>query len=464
MGNEQLNILVIMLDSQRPDVLGCARGGTGPVAEDFAGVQTPHIDAVATAGTIFDRAYAEYPITVPSRTALVSGCYTFPNRPWCPLRPYDFDIAELLRERGFTTACWSDTPMNPGANLDRGFELFEEITVGKCRRQAEEIDVDLMGAAFPPTGAEAEVQFWTNTLRGRHIAARDHGCTCPKLLFDRAIQWLERRPKQPFFAWIDTFEPHEPWCPQSPQDTMYPRPEGGRYIPMPHGPSIEWMSEADLGAVRALYMGDVTRTDVEVGRVMQTLEQQGLADDTLVVIISDHGEPFGEHGTIRKFGVPVYDELARMVFIMNGPGVPAGERCSALVQNVDLAPTLLELLGIPAPRREKLIGLPPMAGRDSVDGVSLVPLLQDEAQRVRDAAYIGGFGLRASVVTDDVKFIDNRGERRNELFDLTEDAEEQHNLADDRSDVAEQLHRQLWEFCSLWARTLSWRDRPAAGR
>ncbi len=350
MSDQPRNVLVIMLDSQRPDVLGCAKDGPAPIADDFARIQTPHVDRIAAEGLFFDRAYAEYPITVPSRTALVSGCYTFTNRPWCPLRPYDFHIAELLREHGFATACWTDTPMGSRANMDRGFDLFDEITVGKCRKQDEEIEVDLMGAAFPDAGGEAEVQYWTNTLRGRHVARRDHGATCPKLLFDKAIQWLEDSPQQPFFAWIDTFDPHEPWCPEPPYDTMYAKPEGGRYIPMPHGPSIEWMSEADLGAVRALYMGDVTRTDAEVGRVMATLADRGIADDTLVVIISDHGEPFGEHDTIRKFGVPIYDELARMVFILNGPGVPQGERSSALVQNVDLAPTLLEMLGLEAPR------------------------------------------------------------------------------------------------------------------
>ncbi|MFQ5810859.1 MAG: sulfatase, partial [Armatimonadota bacterium] len=209
---------------------------------------------------------------------------------------------------------------------------------------------------------------------------------------------------------------------------------------------------------------DVSRTDAEVGRLMQALDDQELTDDTLVVIISDHGEPFGEHGTIRKFGVPVYDELARMVFLMKGPGVPEGERSSALVQNVDLAPTLLDMLGLPAPEGQKLAGLPPMSDRGSLDGLSLVPLLEHQAQSVRDTAYIGGFGLRGGIVTEREKLIDNRGERRTELFDLAADPKEQHNLIDDRGDRAEQLHRQLWEFCSLWARALSWRDRPAAGR
>jgi arylsulfatase A-like enzyme len=134
------------------------------------------------------------------------------------------------------------------------------------------------------------------------------------------------------------------------------------------------------------------------------------------------------------------------------------------VQNVDLAPTLLEVLGLPAPERQTLAGLPPMSGRDSLDGLSLVPLLERRAQSVRDAAYIGGFGLRAGIVTEREKLIDNRGERENELFHLAADPREEHNLIDDEGDRAEQLHRELWEFCSLWARALSWRDRPAAGR
>jgi arylsulfatase A-like enzyme len=433
MSNQLRNVLVIMLDSQRADVLGCASDGPGPVADDFAQVRTPHIDAVAAGGTVFDRAYAEYPVTVPSRTALVSGCYTFTNRPWCPLRPYDFHIAELLREHGFTTACWSDTPMNRGANLDRGFDLFDEITVGKCRRQAEEIQVDLMGAAFPESGAEAEVQFWINTLRGRHIARRDYGCTCPKLLFDKAIQWLESRPKEPFFAWIDTFDPHEPWCPEPPYDTMYPRPEGGRYIPMPHGPSIQWMSQADLGAVRALYMGDVTRTDEQVGRVMQTLEHRGLADDTLVVIISDHGEPFGEHGIIRKCRPWLHEELVHIPMLIRLPdGTGHGTQIPALVETCDLMPTILAFLEADAP--------------DGMTGESLLPLMRSDVGKIRDYAYSGYFNRQWSIRTHEWSYLLPLDEATPELHRRPDDPTEQNNLVRERADVAAELELELRRF------------------
>ena len=87
--SSKMNILVIMLDSLRPDFLGC--GGDKIV-------KTPHIDKIASEGLFFEQAYAEYPITIPSRTALVSGNYTFTNRPCCPLRSYDLHIAEILKK------------------------------------------------------------------------------------------------------------------------------------------------------------------------------------------------------------------------------------------------------------------------------------------------------------------------------------------------------------------------------
>jgi len=449
------NFLVIMLDTLRPDYLGC--GGS-------SWVKTPHMDALAARGLFFSRAYAEYPVTVPSRTALVSGSYTWTNRPWCPLRSYDLHIAEVLKGAGYETACFSDSPMNAGAGLDRGFDTFVFFPEGKCHGHPDaEVDVDISDAYFPPH-AEAERRFYYNTLVGRELARRKYGMACPELLFDQALAWLRaRRGTGPFFLWIDSFEPHEPWAPPQPYYQMYGADRHERYIPMPPGPAIDWMGPGDLEQVRALYAGDVTHTDEMVGRVMETLEALGLMEDTLIAVISDHGSPLGEHGTIRKFGIPLYEELARMAWLMALPGVvPQGRASDALVQNVDLAPTLAELAGLAwepeAPLRSIAGGPPP----EDIAGRSLVPLLRGEVEEVRSAAYVGAFNLHASIVTaDGYKFIDNRGEKPNELYHLSQDPAEQENLAQREPDLAAELHRKLWEFQAQWSAALAWRDEPA---
>ena len=440
-----MNIVVVMLDSLRPDFMGCYGNSE---------VKTPYMDAIAARGTAYAKAYAEYPITVPARTALVSGCYTFTNRPWCPLRSYDMHIAEVLKENGYTTAAFSDTPFNVGANMDRGFDTFEWVAVGKCHRPVVEgRDADISNAYFPPHATQLEKNFYKHTMINRSYSMEINGKICPELLFDGAIEWLETNANKKFFLWVDTFDPHEPWCPVEPYASMYQKGYEGRYIPMPMGPSSDWMTEEDVKNVRALYAGDATHTDEQVGALVRKIDELGLRDDTLIILISDHGEPLADHGTIRKYGVPVYEELARMVWIMSKPGlVPEGVVSDALVQNTDFAPTILDMLDIKPPQRRR------------IDGISLMPMIRGEKESVREYVYNGAFGLRTSIVNSDWKFIDNRGEKPNELFDRESDPLERENLAPQHPDIADELHRELWGFVSQWAAALSWRDKPRAGK
>jgi len=447
-----MNVVVIMLDSLRPDYLGC---GGHPEC------RTPHIDRLAREGAFFPWAYAEYPITVPSRTALVSGNYTFTNRPWCPLRSYDLHMAEFFRQAGYATGAFSDTPFSAGANMHRGFDTFEWFQVGKCHQPVEDVDVEIPEAIYPPHASERELAFFPNTIKNRAYALRTYGRACPELLFDRALDWLDAHADAPFFLWIDSFEPHEPWCPPPPYDTLYQDSPPKRYIPFPVGPSSDWMTEADLRHLLALYMGDVTHTDEQVGRVTDRLAQHGILDDTMIVVLSDHGEPFGDHGTVRKYGAPLYDELSRMVFVMRYPkAVPPGLETDALVQNTDLLPTLLDLLGLsyrtPADRDRTLDTLP----TGEVQGVSLLPLLRGEVSAVRDAAYLGAFAMHTGIVKDGWKLIDNRGEKPNELFCLLDDPKERRNRLATEPERVRKLHRELWEFTRQWSAILSWRDRP----
>jgi arylsulfatase A-like enzyme len=430
-----------MLDSLRPDFMGCYGNEI---------VKTHHMDAIAARGMAFSKAYAEYPITVPARTALVSGCYTFTNRPWCPLRSYDMHIAEVLRENGYATAAFSDTPFSTGANMDRGFDAFEWIAVGKCHRPVVEgRDVDISNAYFPLHATEVEKKFYRHTMINREYSMETNGKICPELLFDSAIEWLEENSDKKFFLWIDTFEPHEPWCPVEPYASMYQKDYEGKYIPMPMGPSSDWMTPEDIKHVRALYASEATHTDQQVGALVDKINQLGLLEDTLIILISDHGEPLADHGTIRKYGVPVYDELARIVWIMSKPGfIPEGTMSQALVQNTDFAPTILDMLHIEPPKRYK------------IDGVSLMPLINREKDSVREYVYNGAFALRSSIINEDWKFIDNQGEKPNELFNRKSDPQEKMNLIGEHPDVAVDLHRKLWDFCSRWAAALSWRDNP----
>jgi len=436
-----VNIVVVMLDSLRPDFCGYSGNKT---------VKTPNIDRICREGIWFENAFAEYPITIPSRTALFSGIYTFPNRPWCPLRSYDLHIAEILKKVGYKTACFSDSPLMPGMEMERGFDIFEWIPYGKCHRPLHKKTYNFRECFFPPGTSERERMFYSNTMNNRLYAREMFGRACPELLFDSALKYIENETKSPFFLWIDSFEPHEPWCPDEKYESMYQKKPPAKYIPHPVGPSSHWLTEKDLEHVLNLYRGDITHTDEMVGQIYRKLKNSKILDETLLIIISDHGEPFGEHGTIRKYGVPVYNELAKMVFIVRYPEIikKAG-KINSYVQNTDLLPTILDILGIQ--QDDKIL---------KFGGVSLLPLLKGEKKNIRNTAFIGAFCLRAGIIKDGYKFIDNHGEKQNELFDLENDPCEKNNIVLKKHRLSEILHRELWNFVSKWAEALSWRDHP----
>lgn len=454
-----------MLDSLRPDYLGCG-GNTDK--------RTPNIDKIAGEGIFFENAYAEYPITIPSRTAFVSGNYTFTNRPWEPLKGCDPHIAEILSSNSFTTAGFSDSPFNSNTsnlknqmenmksmNMSRGFKKFEWLPVGKVHTAVTRKKYNFKKCYYPPGILNDEERFYNDTMTNRFYALEKYGKACPELLFDKALKWIERNSKKQFFMWIDSFEPHEPWCPPEPYDELYPlAKEHNRYIPLPIGPNSNWMNEKDMQHVISLYKCDITHTDEMVGKVLKKIKELGIEENTLIAIISDHGEPFGEHGTIRKYGVPVYDELSGIVFILKKSGIiPAGRRSKSLVQNVDFLPTILDIAGIKI-LKSKNLGDYRNVGLSEIDGISLTPLFYSDKE-VHDEIFIGAFGIRAAIRQGPWKFIDNRGEKPSELFNLSDDPKEKKNLFYKHKKLSIDLHRKLWKFHQKWSKGLSWRDNPA---
>ena len=437
----KLNLLTIMFDSLRPDHLGA--GG-------HKRIRTPNFDAFAREGAVLANASAEYPITIPSRTAFFCGNFTWPDRPWSTLRPYDRTLAEVLKKAGYRTACLTDTPMGQRQwGFDRGFDDWTYIADGPCHvpvvegREPDFGPYSVVEIDHPDT--DSARKFLDHTRINRQWAMENRGHFTPDTITHEAVDWLDRYDGDaPFWFHVDYFDPHEPWDPPEPYMSMYDPDYAGKRYAMPVSPDTDYLSAEELQQVRHLYMGKVTQVDDQLPALWAQLREKGLDENTLVVILSDHGEPFGEHGRIRKAGVPLYNELASIVMMMRLPGtVPAGKRVASLAQNVDLMPTLLEMLDIDE--------------RPTMDGVSLAPILRGETESVRDEAFLGAFGIRAGIVTaDGWKLIDNRGEKPNELYHLVDDPGEQTNVIDRNGDLAQRLLRRLWEFSRQWAKPRSW--------
>lgn len=428
-----MNVVVIVLDSLRPDKVGCYGSA----------VKTPHLDRLASEGVVLERCYAEFPNTIPSRTALIGGIYTFTNRPWKALEPTDPHLAELFKDAGYLTAAFSDTPFNNGAHMDRGFDEFVHFPMGKCLPPIdgqEPLPAD--DAYLAPGFPEKEYRYYPNTKTNRAYCLQKYGKYLPEMMTDAVEQWLGQHRNEQFFLWIDSFNPHEPWDAPEPFRSMYPAAVAGgyegRYLPFPMGPEMDWVRPGDMEHVQGLVNACTTETDHYLGRLFARMEELDLVENTLLVVLSDHGVPLGEHGTIRKFYYPLYEELSHLMGVVRWPEkLPAGTRVPGLTENLDLLPTLAAAAELELPFEP--------------EGENLLPMLQGEVERVREDLYLGAFNYNAGVVTDDGwKFIDHRGERPNELFHLPSDPCECSNVLADNCELGDELFRRLYEFHEPW--------------
>ena len=448
-----MNVVVIVTDSLRADHVGCYGSY----------VQTPNIDRLASEGTVFEHAYAESLPTLPTRTTWWTGRVNFPFRPWQQLEHGDTLLAEVLWDKGYTSALITDTyhMHKPVYNCGRGFD-----TVVWVRGQEYDpwvvnpsIKVDL-AARHRLRGDDSDALWkprFEQYLRNTSVFRTEEDYFTPRVVKE-AIRWLDyvtTRQKDGLFLWVDLFDPHEPWDPPEPYARMYDPDYGGQDLidPVP-GPVEGYLTPEELAHTKALYAGEVTFVDKWVGILLDRIRELGLYENTLIMHTSDHGEPFGEHGIVRKARPWNYEELVRIPWIIRHPeGLGAGKRVGALVQATDLMPTILDFLDIPtplqqvfrAPTRTMFPQDMPVASREvEMQGFSLLPLMAGEVGKVRDYVYTGHYGRQWSVRTYDWSYLLNiDGSHPPELYDRRNDPTEQVNLVEEEHEVAERLELQL---------------------
>ena len=322
-----MNVVVIVCDTLRRDHLGAYGNGW---------IHTPHLDRFAAESVVFDGHHAGSFPTMPARADLMTGRLSCAFMTWEPL-PRDLPtVAEAFTAAGYLTTAIVDTPfyVRNGFGYDRGFHDFVWIRgQGDSSRLEERAD------------ARAT---WVG--EGDRYAART---------MSAAGEWLERHLDEQFFLVVDTWDPHEPWNPPAYYTRRYLADYAGEEVQPPYAKWREaGLSERDLEVAHATYCGEVTMVDRWVGSLLEKIELVGIADRTTVVVTSDHGFYFGEHGYLGKSvwveeartqtWSPLYGELTRLPLFMRVPGVPAARR-SALTSTPDLAPTLLDLAGLDSP-------------------------------------------------------------------------------------------------------------------
>ena len=353
-------------------------------------VATPHLDAMAREGALFPEAAVSVPLTRPSHASILTGLDPAEHGLRDNVSP-SLDaaiptLATVLKGAGFETAGFvSAVVLSSQSGLNHGFDHYSD------RFELGSDDARFLNS----------------------IQKRGDGPTA------EAIAWLEARRGGRFFAWLHLYDPHDPYEP--------PEPYARQYADRP-------------------YDGEVAYCDDLVGRLLAALDRLGRREDTLVVVTSDHGEGLGEHGE-NVHGYFVYQSTLRVPLLFRGPGIRPGVRPNVTARSVDIFPTVLDLLAIPAGSAM------PLAGR------SLQPVLQGNslpeqpsyAESLLPLLHYGWSDLR-SIREGRWKYIQAP---RAELYDLASDPGERENRAAAEPARAEALRKALAQHLAAEKGTLS---------
>jgi arylsulfatase A-like enzyme len=457
-----MNVIVLVADSLRVDHVGCyGRLGGGRSQAD-----TPNLDRLASESALLQQAYAENLPTLPCRTAWWTGRHLFTQRGWQPFAPSDYLLAEVLWDKGYTSALITDVyhMHKPVYNCGRGFDTVRWIRgqeYDPWKLGPDDTDVDL-SPVHRLRGDESD-PLWRarfgQYLRNVSWYQGENDYSIARVV-QAAIGWLEevtQRQKDHLFLWVDCFDPHEPWDPPSPYREMYdPDYRGQELIDPVPGPVEGYMTAQELHHTKALYAGEVTFVDKWLGVLLDRIRDLGLYENSLIMFTSDHGEPFGEHGIVRKAQPWGYEELAHIPWLIRHPeGLGAGMQISGFVQPPDMMPTILDALGLgeelelafTAPVR---LTFPQDVVIDrrtvQLHGHSLLPLLCGDGGSARDFAVTTHYGRQWAIRTQEWTYLLNLDGRPAELYHRSTDLQEQHEVASDHPEVADGLELTLRRF------------------
>ena len=380
--SEAPNVLLITLDTTRADHFGAYGNET---------IETPYFDQLAEDGVLFEQAMAQIPVTGPSHTTILSG-----QGPWThggllngkPVSPDVPLLSATLRAQGYRTGAFlSAYVLNRDLGLARGFEVYD----------------DDFGV----------IKGWTRTLPGRVQAAIERRLDPHHVLerrgeltVDQALAWLDSLPDPsvgiPFFGWVHLFDPHGPYEPPSPWDTKYyegdPKDPSHTSMQQVEGvaeylkPSLDGIT--DVQWVLDQYAGEISYTDAQIGRLLDWLEQNGHAENTLVIVVGDHGESLGEHGVWFNHGDDLFEPSIHVPLVLKMPKtlIHYGDRIEEPVELTDLVPTIHDLLQLPPPT--------------DIDGESLEPMLLGGVERNEPARSIC-FDREANIAGREAGLIEN---------------------------------------------------------
>ncbi len=435
--SDQPNVLLITTDHLRYDKLGYAGD---PV------IKTPAIDALASRSVSLSNCFVQNPVCHPSRASIMTGrypCHHGVRWNFNDLSENEVTLLEHFKSHGYTTACIGKY------HLDQ--RRFQKALDFKEAHSIRNMDADNPFVQYVKSkGFEYKTGFALPDFQARLGAVpqpdQPEDCHLDAYVGMKTCEYLKRLDDdRPFFLWMGFYGPHHPYVPsgrfatmyragdmppfhRSEDDlkkkpveyTLYFEAENHKYHGFAHA------SEDTFREMKAAYYGMVSQIDWQLGLVLEVLEERGLADNTIVVFTSDHGEFLGDHGIPAKAPF-LLDCMLHVPCLIRAPqGGREGAVSDELTESVDLYPTLCRLAGLDVP--------------EWVQGRDLTPLVRGQSRdfQGRSAVYAEAVDKRC-LRTREWKLIHYPNKPYGELYHLTDDPHELNNLYDERPDVRERM-------------------------
>lgn len=355
-------------------------------------VQAPNFSRLADHAVTFDNAYVGSMPCMPARRELHTGRYNLLHRSWGPLEPFDDSMPEILRQHGVYTHLVSD---HQHYWEDGGATYHHRYTTWSIVRGQEG---DRWKAVVGETDSLNRNLRPQDRVNRRYLTREE--LQPQSITFSEGLEFIEtNHTADNWFLQIETFDPHEPFFTQRHYKDLYPDDYDG--------PDFDWpeyrrVAESEEVVERCChnYAALLSMCDRNLGRVLDAMDRYNLWDDTLLIVNTDHGFLLGEHGWWAKCVMPFYNEVAHMPLFIWDPrsrragarSRRAGARAAALVQTIDLAPTLLDFFGIAPP--------------PDMQGAPLRETIAHDAP-VRQAGLFGLFGGHVNVT--DGRYVYMRG-------------------------------------------------------
>jgi arylsulfatase A-like enzyme len=428
-----MNVILVILDSLRKDHVG-AYGNDR--------IRTPSLDALAGESLRFTRAYPESIPTLPARRAIHTGLRTWPFRNWKPPEGETFmpagwqripeeqtTLSEVLLNVNFNTVLLSDTHhlFKASMNFQRGFKVYDWIrgqerdryrpTVRVAQEQVEEMVL--------PGNSESMVDKVRQYLANTANRKTEEDWFAPRV-FSMASRFLGTANKgEPFFLMVDCFDPHEPWDPPEEYASLYDKGYNGPEPIVPEYGDAGWIGEQELGRMRNLYAAEVTMVDRWLGNFLDKMDELGFSENSLLLVLSDHGVALGEHNATGKPFWALWPEVTDIPFFIRHPeGAGAGQTSDYYASTHDVAPTVLGFLGMEPPQ--------PMDGQD------LSVIFEGRKPTPREHFTLG-YDEYVWTRDDRYAMVSRNDGSGAKLYDLTADPDMNRDVAGDHPDMVRRM-------------------------